>query len=106
MQRQASSNIASHSCGLSIRTVTWKLIFLFAPPVPAASAPPRPMPLDSPEPRWPPLPNAATTAGGRAVDRLPFLEKQRAAVLGESQVGNTPAETTPHASRAIVIVAH
>ena len=38
MQRQASSNISSHSCGLSIRTVTLKLILLRPPPPPLAAA--------------------------------------------------------------------
>ena len=38
MHRQASSNISSHSWGLSIRTVTLKLIRRFAPPPPPAAA--------------------------------------------------------------------
>ncbi len=50
---------------------------------------------------------ATTTAAAdrRAVDRLAFLEEERAAVLGEPQVGDAAAETAAHAAGPIFVVA-
>ena len=115
MQRQASSNISSHSWGLSIRTVTLKVILLLAPPPPAAGVGAASAAgLDPPEPRWPPPPpspppSAATaataTADRRAEDRLTFLEEERAAVLGEPQVGDAAPEAAPHAAGPVFVLA-
>ena len=48
---------------------------------------------------------AATATDGGAVDRLTFLEEERAAVFGEPQVGDAPSEAAPHAARPIFVVA-
>ena len=112
MHRQASSNISSHSWGLSIRTVTLKLIRRLPPPPPAGTG-------RSAEPRGlaPPAPpraaagrrhrgEPAATAPppppptGVRVDRLAFLVEQRAAVFGEPQVGDPAAEAAAEARAA------
>ena len=108
MQRQASSNISSHSWGLSIRTVTLKVILRFAPPPPPLrrrrcrrrSTRRRHARRGRRRRRTPPSSPATTAAADRrAVDRLAFLEEEGAAVLGEPQVGHAAAEAAAHAAR-------
>ena len=111
MHRQASSNISSHSCGLSIRTVTLKVIFLFAPPPPRGFGTRRlPAGLDPPEPRRPPPPMAAIIppppppppTGVLKTDSPSWKNSVRPSLVS-LQVGDAAPEAAPHAAGAIFV---